>query len=239
MYRYTLPYPTAPGKTEEDIKSIVTMLRERIDEYRESRGRLGITVERVFLQQTPMGAVVLAYLESDRDLETTTRLLAASDLEVDRRFIDMVAEVHGIDMRQPPPGPPPETVAEWVDPDVTTRKRGHAFIVPLRPDKIEAVRAFTREAFIDRVLELTESRRALGLNVNVATLSSNPMGDFLCVYREGDDTERASREFAASDRPFDRWFKDRLAELTEVDFNQPMPPVQQLWDYVAMAQVRR
>ena len=133
MYRYALPYPIAPGKTEADIQTITSLLRDHIEEYRESRGRLGLTVERAFLQRTPMGPFVIAYLESDRDPETSTRLLAASDLEIDRRFIELVAEVHGVDLRQPPPGPPPETVAEWVDPDVTTRKRGLAFMAPLRP----------------------------------------------------------------------------------------------------------
>lgn len=241
MYRTAVPYPIAPGKTEADIQSITKLFREHIDEYRESRGRMGVVVERAFLQQTPMGPVVIAYLESDRDPETSTRLLTASDLEIDRRFVELVAEVHGIDLRQPPPGQPPESVAEWVDPDVTSRKRGLAFIAPLRPGKIEAGRAFGREAYIERVMEMTDSRRALGQSVEVVTLNSNPMGDFVCVYVEADDPVGANRQFAASTRPFDVWFKQRLAGLfsPEVDFSKPVPPVEQVWDYVAMAQVRR
>lgn len=241
MNRQAVPFPIAPGKTEADLRAVSAYLADHMDEYRESRQRLGVLVERVYLQSTPMGNVAIAYVEGERDFPATMAGMAASNLEIDRRFLEMSAEVSGVDVRQPPPGPPPETVGQWMDEAVTTRKRGLGFIAPLLPGKIEAGKAFCREAFVERREELTESRRGWGENVEVVTLNSTPMGDFVCAYLEGDDPVRANREFAASQRPYDAWFKARLKELfpPEVDFSKPIPPVTQLWDYVATAAVRR
>jgi hypothetical protein len=236
MYRFAQPFPTAPGKGESDIRSIAAYLTARPDEYLESRRRLGITMERVYVQQTPMGPVTIAYLEADRDFGSGMALMASSDLEVDRRFLDMVAEVHGVDMRRPPPGPPPETVGTWTDPNLADRRRGLAFIAPLLPGKVDAGRAFAREAFQERAGELTESRRALSEIVEVVTVNSNPMGDFVCVYLEGADPVDANRRFASSTRPYDVWFRGRLKELfpPEVDFDQPLPPVTEVFDSMAV-----
>ncbi|MDQ6900114.1 MAG: hypothetical protein M3072_11505 [Candidatus Dormibacteraeota bacterium] len=129
----------------------------------------------------------------------------------------------------------PETIGEWVDPQVTTRKKGLAFVAPVLPGKDDASRAFAREAFVARKAELTESRRALGQNLEVVTLTSTPMGSFVCAYLEGNDPVQGNRGFAASTRPYDVWFKDRLKELfpPELDFNQPLPPIEQVFDYLA------
>jgi len=233
MYRVAAPFPTAPGKTETDIKSIPEYLRGNLPQYKESRKRLGITMERVYLQPTPMGSIIISYLEAERSFGEAVQGLVKSDLEVDRRFLEMVAEIHGVDFRQPPQGEPPETIGEWADPQVTGRRKGLAFIAPALPGKKEAGAAFCREAFVERQGEFAESRRALGGNVEVVTFNSTPMGDFVCVYVEGNDPVEANRRFAASTRPFDVWFKDRLKELfpPEIDFSRPVPPVEQIWDY--------
>jgi hypothetical protein len=100
--------------------------------YEQSRTRAGITMEGAFEQPTPMGSFVVGYVEAERDAAATMAALASSDLAVDRDFAAAVKEVHGFDMSQPP-GPPPETVAEWVDPDVVGRRRGLGACAPLLP----------------------------------------------------------------------------------------------------------
>jgi len=235
VFRYAVPFPVIPGKSEEDVKAIPAFLRANMDQYRDSRRQLGTAVERFYTQATPMGTIVIAYLEGERSFTDGTQVLIGSELDLDRRFIQMVAETTGVDLREPPAGPPPETVAEWIDPQLTTRKKGLGFVAPFLPGKMEAARAFAREAFEDRKAELTESRRALGQNLEVVTLTSTPMGDLMCVYLEGDEPVDGNRRFAASTRPYDLWFKDRLKEYVpaDIDFSQPLPPVEQIWDYVA------
>ena len=233
-YRYALPFPLAPGKTDADAAGISAYFKANMDQYRESRKRLGTTMERVYLQPGPMGSLVIAYVETDHTFGDWIQAIVTSDLDIDRQFIAMVAEIHGVDLRQPPAGPPPETTGEWVDPQVTERRRGLAFVAPVLPGKDDAGRAFVHEAFVTRGAEFAESRRALGQNVEVVTLNVTPMGSFICGYLEGIDPVDGNRRFAASTRPFDVWFKDQLTTIfpPQIDFSQPLPPIQQLFDSV-------
>jgi hypothetical protein len=235
LHRYALPFPIAAGKTDADARSISEYFRANMDQYRESRKRLGTTVERAYLQATPAGSMVIAYVETSKHFVEWIGALLSSDLEIDRKFIEMVAEIHGVDVRTPPAGPPPETIAEWVDPEVSARGKGLAFVVPLLPGKDDAGRAFAREAYVEREPEFAASRRALGQNVEVVTLSVTPMGSFLSAYLEGNDPVEGNRGFASSSRPYDVWFKDQLKQLfpPEIDFSQPLPPIEQMFDYVA------
>ena len=75
----------------------------------------------------------------------------------------MVADLHGIDIRQPPAGPPPETIGEWVDPDVTARQKGLAFIVPVLPGQDDAGKAFARDAYVTRRTDLIELLKRVDL----------------------------------------------------------------------------
>jgi hypothetical protein len=58
-HRYVIPFPVAPGKSDEDAGSIAAYFKANMDQYRESRKRLGTSMERAYLQATPMGSVVI------------------------------------------------------------------------------------------------------------------------------------------------------------------------------------
>lgn len=236
MERTVMAFPVKPGATQEEIESISSMFRSRPEEYRESRGATGVTMERVYHQPTPMGDFVVVYIESAGSAGEALAKGAASELSIDQDFVRLVKEIHGIDVTAPPVGPPPETIGVWVDPDATTRGRGLAFCAPLMPEVDEAGRAFTREAFETRRDEMTASRRALEQTVEVVTLQETPMGSLICVYLEGTDSVEGNRRFAASDAPFDMWFKGQLATLLppEIDFSKPVPPVREIFDSETM-----
>lgn len=230
MPKFAFAVPVLPGRKASEVTDL---LRSRFGEYEESRRRLGITMERVYQQETPMGTMVIAYVESERSFEETMADSAASQAPIDRDFNAKTAEVHGFDTSQPPQGPPPEVIGDWVDPDVKERRTGLAFVAPLIPGRTDAGRAIAHEAFVGRRQELTESRRALSQNVETVIVNSTPMGDVTCVYIEGVDPVEGNRRFAASQRPYDVWFKEQLTTIfpPEVDFSQPLPPIQQLWDW--------
>lgn len=84
--------------------------------------------------------------------------------------------------------------------------------------------------------EFAASRRALTQNIEVVTVLSTPMGDFASVYLEGEDPAEGNRKFAASQSPYDRWFKDELKKLfpPEVNFDVPVPPVEELFDSMTL-----
>ena len=229
MAKSAIVAPVLPG---QDARSVAEMFRSRLDEYRQSRERAGITMERVYLMSTPMGEFVIAYVEADGDANEAMRWVIESDLPIDRDFVAALKSVHGIDPTQAPAGPPPEVVADWVDPQASERKQGLAFMAPIIPGKTDVARAFAAEAFVNRVAEFTESRRALGETRETVVLVSSPMGDLTAVYLEGGDPAEANRLFASSTRPYDVWFREQLATFypPEVDFNQPLPPNAQSWD---------
>jgi hypothetical protein len=199
--RAVLPFPTLPDKTEADIRKIADRLRAEPEAYCESRRHGGVTLERAYWQHTPMGDLVVAYLESEKTVGETLASTASDPTDLGRWFAATVKEVHGVDITQPPTGPEPETLAVWSDPDVKRRKRGMAFSAPGLPDAVEKGRAFAKEAFGSE--GMTRSRRALGENLEVVTLTQTPQGPVICVYLEGDDPFDANPRFAASQDPFD------------------------------------
>jgi hypothetical protein len=229
MYRTVLAFPLLPGKSDADASRIADRFRQQPAEYAQSRRRLGVTLERAYLQHTPMGNVVIAYQETEGDFAAVTKALLDSDLPLDRFFIESLLELHGVDLAAPA-GPPPETIGAWTDPAVTTRGRGMAFVAPLLPGTAEAGKAFIDDAFHRD--DMTRTRRNLGENVEVVTAITTPQGDLAAVYIEGADPFDSNARFAASDDPFNVWFRGELANLfpPEIDFGQPVPGVTEIFD---------
>jgi hypothetical protein len=231
MERTTLPFPVLPGA---DARAITKRFNDQPKEYAESRSRLGILLERAYLQATPMGDFVVAYLESERPFAETTVAMLQSDLEIDKFFIAQIKEIHGIDLNVPPEGPPPELLGAWTDPAVTERGRGFAFTAPTLPDVRDAGRAFIKDAFSRD--DMTRTRRGLSSWLEVVTLVATPMGDAIAVYLEGKDPVAGNISFAASDDPFDVWFKDECTKLLPpfVDFSKPIEGVSEIFDSEAL-----
>jgi Family of unknown function (DUF6176) len=225
MPSFGLVYPVLSGK-ESVVREVSGQFKERRSEYEESRRRGGVTLERAYLQKNPDGSsLVVAYLQADRSFGEVMGALLSSELPLDRYFVDKNQEATGIDFRAGPPGPDPELVGQWVAPGATQRARGFAFAAPLQAGKTDAVRQFAREAYATRQPEMAESRSAKGLIREEVFLNQTPAGDLVVVYLEGTDPVEANRQFAASNTPFDRWFKDRCKEIFPafINFDQPVP----------------
>jgi len=225
--------PILPGKEELATTSVSQEFRRRMPEYEQSRANAGLTMERAFLQKSPDGSnLIVIYGESEGSFEDVRRAFATSGSDFDEWFLRVNQEVSGIDFRQPGPGGAPEHIASWEAPS-GARGRGLAFAAPLQPGKTDAGRAWAKEAFENRKGELTESRLALGNTREEVFVNQTPQGDVAVVYIEGEDPVRANGEFAASNAPYDRWFKDGLKEIFPpfIDFDQPVPTNQTLWDW--------
>ena len=82
-----------PSCREEDfVRSVgeaVSGSGELREGYEESRKRLGIREEKVWVQRTPIGASIVVYWETD-DPQRTLREIAASQDEVDKRFKELI-----------------------------------------------------------------------------------------------------------------------------------------------------
>lgn len=151
--------------------------------------------------------------------------LLSSDIPLDRYFIEKNAEATGIDFAAGPQGPDPELVGEWAAPGTSRHAKGFAFAAPLQPGKTDAAREFAREAYSTRQAEMADSRSSKGLTREQVFLNQTPAGDVVVVYLEGADPVEGNRQFAASNTPFDRWFKDACKEIFPgfINFDQPVP----------------
>jgi hypothetical protein len=108
----TLVLPILPGKQEAWRRFCQTLLGRRLCQYAESRGRLGITKELIWLAQTPQGDLAVVYLEAPHPEHVLVQL-GASDLPFDRWLRKQWQELHGLDLTQPPLGPENELVLVW------------------------------------------------------------------------------------------------------------------------------
>jgi hypothetical protein len=232
MSRTALVFPVVPGK---DAKEIANELKSRPKEYEQSRRRLGITLERAYLQHTPMGDFVTAYIEAEGDVMEIFSKMPSSDLDVDRYFVRAAKEIHGADLTQPLPGPAPETVAAWIDSTAKGRGKGMAFCAPLTPGETDRARAFCTDAYHRD--DFTASRRRLHVNEELITLHSTPQGDLVGIYIEGDDPVKGNEGFAASQEPFDLWFKEQLTTIfpASIDFSKPVTGVEEIFDSAKIA----
>src|ERR671912_2389520 len=60
-------------------------------EYEESRKRLGIREEKVWVQRTPIGASIIVYWETE-DPQRTLREMAESQDRVDQKFRELIED---------------------------------------------------------------------------------------------------------------------------------------------------
>jgi hypothetical protein len=235
MASFGFAFPVQPGK-EDLFEQSLDEIRARVDEYEESRRRARVTMERVWLQRNQDGSVLIPiYVEAESTFASVLDSFQTGSA-FDRWFLDVNSEITGIDFNdQSATGVAPEHVGSWSDPAVANRLPGLAFTVPLLADKEDEAAAFAKEAYENRRDEFAESRRAQGVIREEVFLQRTPMGSLITVYGEGEDVRAANAGFAASQSPFDRWFKDSLREIFPpfVDFDAPVPDNRQAWDWQA------
>lgn len=102
--------PILPGKTEQWRNFANALKGEKKQAHMESRKKLGVR-ERAFLQQTPMGDMVIVTLEGENPQEAFAKFGQGTD-EFTQWFAKEVKEIHGFDLNAPPPGPMPELIVD-------------------------------------------------------------------------------------------------------------------------------
>lgn len=104
--------PILPGRLEAWRRFAQDMQGAWREEHQASRRHLGITTERAYYQQTAQGDPAIVYLEAD-DIGRVFQGMATSQEPFDVWFREQVLEIHGWDLTQPAPEPPPEVVLDW------------------------------------------------------------------------------------------------------------------------------
>jgi hypothetical protein len=89
----------------------------------------------------------------------------------------------------------------------------HSFVATILPGREEEWRRFVQEIVEERLHEYEDLRRRLGLRNESVWLARTQEAETAVVYLEAGDAERVISTLAASEEPFDLWFKKRLLKL--------------------------
>lgn len=98
-------------------------------------------------------------------------------------------------------------------------------VLPILSGKTAVARDFMRDLEDTHTVAYAQSEQRIGIVKEVWYLASLPSGDQFVAYMENPDFRNALALFSQSQDAFDMWFKQRLAEATGVDLNNP-PPMQ-------------
>ena len=97
--------------------------------------------------------------------------------------------------------------------------------LPLPPGAAEKLEEFLNQVKA-KIDEHAMSRKALGLTQEVCAIQDMPDGGklfILCL--GGDDPIKGHQLFAESQQAYDRWFKDTVGPIFNVNFDEPFPPL--------------
>ncbi len=111
MALMAIAIPILPGKTEQWKQLAAAVMHgPRSAEHRAKGKALGIH-ERVFLQQTPHGDLAIVTMEGENPEQSFAQYGQGSD-PFTEWFVTQVNEIHGINLRNPPPGGFPELMID-------------------------------------------------------------------------------------------------------------------------------
>ena len=96
-----------------------------------------------------------------------------------------------------------------------------ALALPCLPGGADQARKLAA-ACRDRRAEFTDFHHRVGLSAERWYLQDTPQGTLILLVLEG-DPQGAVGKLAASDHPFDRWFREQVRAIHGVDFSQPLP----------------
>lgn len=103
MALIAVAFPILPGKTKEWKEFIAQLNGPKRAEFVASRERVGAQ-ERTYLQQTPMGDLVIVTLEGDDPAKSFGEFVSGKD-SFTLWFLEQTKAVHGIDLSVPMPLP--------------------------------------------------------------------------------------------------------------------------------------
>jgi hypothetical protein len=111
MASVAIAFPILPGQADAARAFAQQLMGPRRAEFTAAEKRFGFTRPSWYLQPTPAGVQLIAYLEGDDLLRSFQQFAAAQD-PFDVWYREQVHALSGLDMSQPPPGLP-EQILDW------------------------------------------------------------------------------------------------------------------------------
>jgi hypothetical protein len=107
-----MAFPIPPHKMDTWLRGMAEISGPRRPEFDAARRRQGVAATKVWLQEGPGGPVEILVMETEDPVRTFADI-GASQEPFDLWFRELILEVYGLDLSQPPPGPPPRQILDW------------------------------------------------------------------------------------------------------------------------------
>jgi hypothetical protein len=111
-FTIVLATPILPGKSEQWRRWLQEIMELNRPHYEESRRRLGITSERVWIVETVNGNVAIIAVVAAHP-EQVLLQIATSDLPFDRRYREQLLALQGFDLTKVLSRASPKLILEW------------------------------------------------------------------------------------------------------------------------------
>jgi len=107
------------------------------------------------------------------------------------------------------------------------------WFTPILPGKLEEWQAMVEEVNGPRREEIDRLYQSAGVAREVASLMHAPQGDFVCLFHESEDLEKAFQTIATSQEPVAVWFREHLASVhgMTAEMLQGPPPAEVFFEY--------
>jgi hypothetical protein len=97
-----------------------------------------------------------------------------------------------------------------------------ALALPCLPGGADKLRQLAEQCRGPRHEEFAGFHQRAGLDIERWYLQQTPQGELFVLYLDGDPLG-AIGMLAASDHPFDVWFREQAKQIHGIDFSQPLP----------------
>ena len=111
----------------------------------------------------------------------------------------------------------------------------NAIAVPLLEAKVEAWKGWVSECMGPRREEFDDFNERMGLTLHRAWLMQTLQGPQAIVVFDGPGVQNFLQKMMTSPEPFDKWFRERVAEFHAIDFTKPniLTPAELFLDWQA------
>ena len=107
-------------------------------------------------------------------------------------------------------------------------------LAPIADGKMETWKQWATDLEQSKAEEFKDLNSRYGLTRHSAWLAETPAGPVVAALHEGPGSDDFMSKLATSDHDFDVWFRGRISEIHNINFNAPLPgsPPQLLINHV-------
>ncbi len=217
MASTAMTFRIQPGMTPATIEFAEEALGPRRAGHDASRAKLGITREKVWVENTNRGDTLVFYLEGG-DLDASMSMLGESNSMYDLWFREKIYALTGSDWCDFRQVKPAELIFESPPRIADGNAAATAIVLHVLPGETDELRELMAALAGPRAEDYGDFLARHGLYRVRMYLQPREDAGTVIMYAEGRDPGTAIATFARSSEPFDAWFREELLKINGTDF---------------------